>query len=374
MKPRLTRRETLVALAAALPRLGAHAHTMPLASALDDLRSQFDLPSLAAAAFSKESILAEGIAGVRHRHDTTAATLDDRYHIGSITKSMTAVLAGHLVEHKQLTWDATLGSVLGQFPLHDQIKPVTLWQLLRHRSGIERDIPDDLYDRLKLSRRAPMAQRTELGRVMLARPPRHPPDSVYEYSNAGYTFAGLMLERVGGKPWESLVKEHLFQPLGLKSAGFGAPAKDPKRLDQPWGHHENGSPVTPGPKADNVPAIGPAGTVHLSVREFVRYARWHLDETGPLKPAIVSPPNLQRLHGTGQPDAYYGGWNRVTRSWAHGQAITHAGSNTMFYSVVWLVPERDRGFIALCNQGGKAAESACDSAIAALIPQFCPVA
>jgi CubicO group peptidase (beta-lactamase class C family) len=323
-------------------------------------------------AFSSDAVLAEGIAGVRRRGTTVAATLDDRFHTGSLTKSMTAVLAGTLVEAKRIEWDATLGSVLAGVRIHPKIKPVTLWQLLRHRSGIDRDIPDALYERLRTSRIAPAAQRQQIARVMLARPPKHPPGTVYEYSNAGYTFAGLMLEKAGGDPWESLVIERVLGPLGLKSAGFGAPAKNPDHIDQPWGHRENGTPVKPGPDADNVPAIGPAGTVHLSVRDLARYARWHLAGPGPLQPPLVRPATRDRLHGAGEPDAYYGGWERVSRPWAGGQAITHAGSNTMFFAVVWLAPARNRGFLAVCNQGGDASESACDSLIGSLIGDFLP--
>lgn len=55
-----------------------------------------------------------------------------------------------------------------------------------------------------------------------------------------------MLETLAKKPWEDLMRERLFKPLGMDSAGFRAP-----KPDQPWGH-VNGTPVPPEPSGDKV--------------------------------------------------------------------------------------------------------------------------
>lgn len=354
------------AVVAGLTR-AADREARPLTEFLESQRADADLPALGAMAFTSSKILDQAVTGRRLRTTANAkVTLADRFHVGSLTKSMTAVLAAQGVEKGRLQWDSRLGDVLKGISMHRQVRPVTLWQLLRHRSGLRRDIPDGLYYDLKLSDIPPMRQRRELAKVMLAEPPIRDPETAYEYSNAGYAFAGLMLETVAKTPWESMVERDLFAPLGLKSGGFGAPAKDPDKVDQPWGHRADGTPVRPGPQADNVPAIGPAGTVHLSLPDFARYAQWHLRAAAP-KPALIGAESMARLHGAGQPDDYYGGWNRAARGWAGGQAITHTGSNTMFFAVVWLAPARDFGVLAACNQGGEAAEKACDALCAHLI-------
>jgi CubicO group peptidase (beta-lactamase class C family) len=345
----------------------AGAQDEPLAVTLETVRRRAELPALGAIAFRGSKILEEAVTGLRLRTTTDApVTRGDVFHVGSLTKSMTAVLAARFVEKGRLRWESTLGEVLDGLPLHRQVRPVTLWQLLRHRSGLRRDIPDGLYEELKLSDIPPLSQRCELARVMLAKPPEREPEATYVYSNAGYIFAGLMLETIAGQPWEELITRDLFSPLGLKSGGFGAPAKDPEKVDQPWGHRADGTPVRPGPQADNVPAIGPAGTVHLSLPDLARYAQWHLREAAP-RLELVTAASLARLHGAALPDDYYGGWNRAARPWAGGQAITHTGTNTMFFTVVWLAPARDFGVLAACNQGGEAAEKACDTACAHLI-------
>jgi CubicO group peptidase (beta-lactamase class C family) len=350
---------------------GAAAKPVNLNGDLAAVRKEFGLPSLAAVVFSADKLLAQGADGKRRAGADAVVTIEDKYHIGSITKSITATLAAIMVEEGRLEWETTLSETLPGVSLHREVRGVTLDQLLRHRSGIERDIPNGLFEELRLSDVHPTTQRDRLAREMLKRAPTRPPGSAFEYSNAGYSFAGLMIERRASQAWENLVKEKVFKPLRLMSAGFGAPAKNPQALDQPWGHTAGGQPITPGPQADNVPAIGPAGTVHMTLGDLARYGQWHLREEGPLDPPLIKPQTLRRLHGTGEPDGYQLGWQRVTRSWAGSQAIYHNGSNTMFYAVLWLAPQRDFGVAVAANQGGSEAEEACDAVAGKMVARFC---
>jgi CubicO group peptidase (beta-lactamase class C family) len=276
-----------------------------------------------------------------------------------------------LVEKGDLDWATTLGDALPDIRMHADVRAITLEQLLQHRSGLDRDIPDGLFEKLRLGRERPATQRERLAREILKSPPKHKPDSTFEYSNAGYTFAGLMLERRTRTPWEKLITEKLFAPLGMKSAGFGPPAKNAGDLGQPWGHTDDGKPVEPGPGSDNIPAIGPAGTAHMTLRDLARYGQWHLRENGPINPPLIKPGSLRFLHGDGKPDGYFFGWNRLERGWAGGQALSHSGSNTMFQAVIWLAPARDFGMVAAANQGGDKAAQACDALAGLAIERFC---
>ena len=73
------------------------------------------------------------------------------------------------------------------------------------------------------------------------------------------------------------MQEELFGPLGMTSAGFGAPGEpaDARRSPGDTAAPSRG-PVEPGPNADNPPAIGPAGTVHASLADWAKYAALHL--------------------------------------------------------------------------------------------------
>jgi hypothetical protein len=60
------------------------------------------------------------------------------------------------------------------------------------------------------------------------------------------------------------------------------------------------------------------------------------------------------------------GWKSATRHWG-GAVLTHAGSNTMWYCVAWLAPEKGFAVLAATNQAGDAATKACDQACAEMI-------
>ena len=168
------------------------------------------------------------------------------------------------------------------------------------------------------------------------------------------------------------MREMLFEPLGMKSAGFGAPAT-PGEVDQPWGHTKDLltglEPVAPGPRGDNPAAIGPAGTVHCSVPDLVRYVAFHLTgEEG--ESDLLKAESFKKLH-TSAGDEYALGWVVLERKWAGGRALMHNGSNTMFYVVVWMAPDRKSAVITATNVGGpNAAFAGCNEAAEKLIKKF----
>src|SRR5689334_351603 len=185
-----------------------------------------------AAVLRGERIIAQGVAGVRKRGTAERITLDDRFHLGSCTKAMTATLVAMLVEENKLNWTTTLGELFAHTvkPMHPAWEKVTIRQVLAHRAGLRHE-PDGLAQVLKevMGRppRAPLGtllqQRLEIARQALSRPPGILPDTKYWYSNLGYVLAGAALEQLTGRMWEDLMRERLFQPLGISTGGFGAP-------------------------------------------------------------------------------------------------------------------------------------------------------
>ena len=199
---------------------------------------------------------------------------------------------------------------------------------------------------------------------MMKEPPQNRPGSTYLYSNVGYALAGLMAEMVAGESWEDLMRRRLFGPLEMASAGFG-PLGRPGTVEQPWGHHAVGDRVEP-TQQDNAPALGPAGTVHCSIPDWARFAALHMAaERG--KPRLLKAATFRALHTPPAGADYADGWIVCQRSWAGGQAFSHNGSNTSWFSTIWLAPAINLAFLAATNQGDKVAEKANDEAIAALI-------
>jgi len=341
---------------------------------LEPIRQKAGLPSLAAAVVYQDRCVALGATGLRKVGGRNRVTPEDKYHLGSLTKSMTATLAGRLVTQGKLRWQTTLAEVFPDLaPRFDPAyRDVTLLQLLAHRGGVPASLDEGgLWTRLWGLTNPPRVQRMILLEEGTARPPVAPPGSRFLYSNAGYALAGAMLEQVTDTPWETLIRKELFEPLGMTSAGFGPPAR-PGREDQPWGHIPEGDtfrPVPPGPRADNPPAIAPAGAVHSSLPDLVRYVAFHLRGARGVEP-LLPRDVFERLHRPVGDDTHALGWIVVHRDWAGGNALTHSGSNTTFFAVIWMAPARDFGLVVACNAGGPRAEQACDRAAWELIRRY----
>lgn len=330
------------------------------------------IPGMVAALVEGDQIVAIGAAGIRKTGGKTPITVDDEFHIGSDTKAMTATLIGMLVEEGKLAWTSTLGDLFPDLSdnMHPDWQRVTIEQLLTHRAGAPGHIETTpLWNKLwTFKGPLPKARRMVLDYVV-ARRPEAEPGTKFIYSNAGYIIAGAIAEHVTNKSWEELIKARLFDPLGMSTAGFGAPG-EPKQEDQPWGHAEGGVPVSPGPRADNPPAVGPAGTVHCTIADWARFVSLHLEgDRGSAR--LLKPETFKKLHTppAGSPPQYAMGWGIDKRDWAgkSGRVLHHAGSNTMWFAVVWIAPEKNFAVLVMCNQADSAARKGCDEAVQAMI-------
>ncbi len=180
-----------------------------------------------------------------------------------------------------------------------------------------------------------------------------------------------MLEALSGQTWETLMEQELFQPLGITTGGFGAPGASGVR-DQPWGHLRSGgswTPLSPGPGADNPAAIGPAGTVHISIADFALYMTAHLAGARG-QGGILEPASFQRLHTAAPGTAYAQGWALEEQSWTGGVALNHNGSNERWFARLWLAPARDFGLFTVTNAAGDQGEDGTDAAAIVLIERF----
>ena len=81
------------------------------------------------------------------------------------------------------------------------------------------------------------------------------------------------------------------------------------------------------------------------------------------EPGPFEPERLQSLQRPPEGGEYASGWMVLRRDWARGPILTHNGTNTLWYSVVWMAPSRDWVMAAVTNQGGRKAAQACDEVI-----------
>ena len=344
-----------------------------LRNMLETIRAKYDLPALAGAIVEGNQMVAIGAVGVRKAGDETPITVNDQFHLGSCTKAMTATLVAMLVEQGKLRWDTTIADVFPELApkMHADYRRVTLEQLLTHRGGVPTDLSaGGLWARLWRFSGTPTQARMALLEGVTAQAPHHAPGTTFEYANGGYAIAGAMAERVTGKPWEELLRTMLFAPLRMNTAGFGAPG-NAEAMDQPWGHTiQRGkiTPIRPGRKADNPVAIGPAGTVHAALADWASFVALHLiGDQG--KGGLLKPESFVKLHAPAPGGDYAMGWIVTQRPWG-GRVLTHAGSNTMWYCVTWIAPEKNFAVLVATNAAGDKCAQAADEAAWALIQHY----
>ncbi len=378
----------LIFLSLVLLPAGAGAQTA-LEAELQPYLAKYELPAVAAAVVKNGKLVASGAVGVRRIGTTIPVSLNDRFHLGSDTKAMTALVAAMYVEAGKLRWNSTPAEVFPE--LADKMDPgfrrITLEQLLSHTSGLPAD--NEAFGELLEKTMLQDGNLDEMRYYMLkeasTRPLEAAPGSRFAYSNLGYTLVGAMIERVAGKTWDELIAERVFGALCLKTAGLGAQATL-GRIDAPLGHMVVDGKVKAflaGPNGDNPPVIGPAGIAHMSVLDFAHWAAWNAGE-GKRGPPLVSAATLKKLHtpvitmplkkdappGTPQRGQYALGWGVLEVGWAPHPLIYHGGSNEKNLAHIWLDPQRDFAMVIVTNIGGNKANDALMDLAPRLYKQF----
>lgn len=198
-----------------------------------DLQSSSGVPAVAIVVVNSEGIIGTGAAGFRKSGNAVAIQVMDAFHIGSVTKAITATLLAKLVEQRKLSWESTPAQVFPEWK--DQIDPaletITMAQILAHQAGFAPFTDDKELGALPPFAGDAREQRRQFTKYLLTRKPSVSPGTQYRYSKAGYTVAAAMAERVARNSWEALVKKYVFTPLKLTSARFGWPAR--QTMDAP---------------------------------------------------------------------------------------------------------------------------------------------
>lgn len=328
-----------------------------LAELVEWARSSQQVPAVGAIVIRNGQVAEKAVVGNRSASGGAAATTADKWHLGSITKSMTSTLAAMLVEDGLITWDTRPIDVWPELSgdIHSGFRNATLRQFLSHTSGMKRD---DSWSGAEDGGTKPVTQkRREWAERLLKQAPDVVPGQL-SYSNVGYLVVAAMLESRAGASWETLLATRLFAPLGMTSGGFGAPGT-PGVLDQPLGHWSTSSgfdPVSLGAGADIPEAIGPAGRVHVTLDDFALYLQAHLDgELG--TPGILSVDSFRTLHTAVAP-GYGLGWSVVGQLAPLGSGYYHNGSNLRWFAITWFSPAENAGVLLVANGGGERAEAA----------------
>ena len=316
-------------------------------SIVDSVRTAHGLIGMTGAIVTRANgVTLVGAAGQR-RLGGPSVTTEDRWHLGSNLKAMTAMLAAIGVTDGRLSWDATIGTAFPELgpTIRPEYRAVTLRDLLAMRSGLVANPPTGTY-----AGATARAQRDAAVAWAVASTPETS-FGTYLYSNLAYVVAGAMIERALGGTYEELLLGRLGAPLGAAGIGFG-PTTTVGGTDQPVGHAWNGSSWVVCEACDNPPGLSSAGRAHMPIADWARIIQEMMRGYAG-QSTLVSQPEAARLFTgvtlvPGSSNAYALGWLMTTRSWG-GLTATHSGSNTTNHSVAWVGLDSGIALLAATN-------------------------
>ena len=267
------------------------------------------------------------------------------FHIGSVTKSFTALAGMPLVEAGKIDLDAPVQEYLPWFELADKeaSAKITVRNLLNQTSGISTKDGD----RFWTSQQGLEEHVRGLNEIQLTQPVA----KTWQYSNLNYSIAGLVVEKVSRQPYADYVTQHIFEPLDMRhSYASRAPAlADGLAV----GHHYMFGHAFEREYAVPLPGV-PGGGLIASVEDMTHYAIAQLSDGRYGDTSILSAQGIAELHApaisTGGEEHYAMGWNVTTLDGI--PLVLHTGDIGNFHSIAVLMPDHGSGFILLANASG----------------------
>ncbi|QQR84994.1 MAG: beta-lactamase family protein [Flavobacteriales bacterium] len=315
----------------------------------DSMRLAHRIPELGYAVVSADSVLELHVLGTKRVDRAWPADEDDRFRIGSNTKTITALIAAQLVHQGKLSWDTRFFDLIPEMRkgARKVYRQLTLRDLLSFRTRLYKYTYTDAEPRREDLTGDEAEQRRQLAAWGFAHKPLHTKDSI-NFSNLAFVAAGLMLEKASGRSYKQLVGE-LGAQLGIHF-DFGAP--NTSDTLQPWGHDAQLVPQPP--STDHKLAwLEAAGNINVSLPEHARFIQELLRGAQGRSPLLPQ---------AGFDDLLFGR-SRFALGWWWGvdgqgkRLAWHQGNPGSFLSVVYVHADVDRAYIVFANvQSDDAAE------------------
>lgn len=290
-------------------------------------RDKNSVPALAVIMSDDLKTLEKASVGVKVYGENTLVTNSDKWHIGSITKSMTSTLSASLVEKGLISWNATIIDIFPELieSLPQKFHTISLEELLSHSSGIP---PEDypIWEDFLGSNLSPKEQR--LAFLYSVDDGAEAKRGEYQYSNLNYLVAGAMLERVSGDTFPNLMQSNLFTPLGMNSSTI----EELGDADGIWGHQYLSADWTPKkPVADDF-IFSPAGSAtFVTLDDMVLYLREHLLANQD-KATLLTKESFDKLH-TKVVDTPFENMGYSMGWIVNSEGLFHNGSNNKWYAL-----------------------------------------
>lgn len=244
------------------------------------------VPSIAVALVDRGGVIWSGAWGNADAEGKRPATPADIYRAGSVSKLFTDIAIMALVEQGKVDLDAPVTRYLPDFHPNNPFKtPITLRQLMTHRSGLVREPPRGHYfDSAPKGQADTVASLNDT--VLVAAP-----GTITKYSNAGIAVVGEVVARVTGMTFENAVDALVLKPLGMTASSFARDrVKAPVAYSQ-MASFDGGRWAAP-PLDLGTPA---AGNLYSSVGDLGRFVTAMLNHGALAKGRLLSAASLDEM-------------------------------------------------------------------------------
>ncbi len=301
---------------------------------------EHSFPAIAAAVITSDTIV-YGIYGTTRLNGSDTVHLTDKFHLGSNTKAITALLAFKQEEEGKVRLSMRF---LDVFPeLKGKILPaydtITLDGLLSHQSGIPAYTSGIEYLKIPELKGSLYEQHYAFAeKVLNQEPVKHG-----TYSNAGYVLAALMMEKITGRSYAQLVDQ--FMRSNRWDYYIGFPNK--QNIRYPWGHWNEKNTIT---ALDSnhfyklKPYVVPAGDISMNIIDYAKYIQMNLCGLQGTD-GYITAKGFQRLH-FGKPGYAYG-WGNVIKG--DTMISMHNGSAGTYFCHAILYPQQNIAVMLLTN-------------------------
>ena len=282
-------------------------------------------------------VLCEGANGTLSPDSDQPITLDNQFPIASISKQFCATCVLLLREEGKLDLDETLDKY---YPEYSRAKDITLKNMLTMRSGIPDYVSNgvgfDAYIRYDFSENASEEGNHKAVRDWIfAQPLLFEPDTDFSYSDSNYFLLAEIVQTVSGKPYGDVLRERIFEPLGMKDTGVAEELAHSERM---------APPVPDGQKAHmEVYTIGATfgnGGIITTTTDMDRWLTSLREHT------ILSESCTKEMTTDYSPDSAHYGYGIFVHS---GGALSHDGGADSYASYTYTIPAEGYNFFIVTN-------------------------
>lgn len=306
---------------------------------IENAMKDWKIPGLTIAILKDDEIVFAKGYGVKEMNKTDKVDKYTIFPVASNSKAFTAAILGMLVEEGKITWDSKVIDHLRDFRMYDPYitADITVRDLLTHRSGLQTFGGDHLWLGSVRTRK------DILHRIRFLKP-KAPFRTQFLYQNLMFLAAGMTAEAVTGKSWDDLVKERIFEPLGMKESFTRF--DDRKNADNIAIPHEICNGIFKVRPFDHVDGIAPAAAINSNVIEMVQWMRLNINKGTIDGKRILQQSTMTEMQRE-QFSGYGLGWG--VSEYSNHKVVRHGGGLTGMQSLQFMIPDIKLGVVVLTN-------------------------